>query len=331
MLRKLILLCLVLLSILAPVQGQSQILTNFDLLPITAGSAPMLRTLLVEKFPDAEGVLWSPGGTLLAIVTPPGVWLYSYYEEPYFLESVDGTLTGAAFSPGGKTLMTALRAVSEAGTVENKIQVWDMASRESLVVLQVHAPDEYGVAYHTDGRSLVSAVCGEQKAGECRTSNRIFTLPDQSLRARLLAVSPNGEHILSTGDRTLRLWNANNRSPLYTVNGHHDEIRAAAFSPDGTHFASGSMDGMVLIRDAATGEQLERLEGGPVNSLAFSPDGSLLAAGMLDGRVLLWNTRTWELIRELTSSAWVSGIAFSQDGTRLAVGGEILTLWGVRT
>jgi WD40 repeat protein len=321
--RYLFLLATFLLAIIAPVQGQSQILTNFDLVPISPGNAPMLRTLMVEKFAGVEGVLWSPGGTLLAVFTEPGVWLYSYYEEPQYLENAAGTLTGAAFSPRGDTLNVVLNDASG-----GKIQVWDIATRTSLEVMEANAPDEYGMAYNPDGHSLISTGC--TSAAGCRSVARLLTLPAENKGARVLAVSPDGQHVISTAEAKLNIWDVNSRVSLYSVNGHHDEVRAAAFSPDNMQFASGSIDGRVIVRDATSGELLNTLDSGPVNTVAFTPDGSLLAAGTQDGTVRLWNTRTWEPVQTLENLGWVTGIAFSPDGTRLAVGGESVTLWGVK-
>jgi len=54
------------------------------------------------------------------------------------------------------------------------------------------------------------------------------------------------------------------------------QIRAVAFSRDGTRIVSGSGDNSVRVWDASTGEELQKLKGhtSSVNSVAFSTDGS---------------------------------------------------------
>ena len=55
-----------------------------------------------------------------------------------------------------------------------------------------------------------------------------------------------------------------------------DEVRSAAFSPDGTRVVTASIDETARVWDAATGKPLGepmRHEGG-VDSAAFSPDGT---------------------------------------------------------
>lgn len=59
-----------------------------------------------------------------------------------------------------------------------------------------------------------------------------------------------------------------------------------------------------------------------VHAVAFSLDGRTVAGGDGTGRLRLWETTTGKLVRELQAlqahSNWVSGVAFSPDGKRLA-------------
>ncbi len=107
---------------------------------------------------------------------------------------------------------------------------------------------------------------------------------------------------------------------------HKDDVRAAAFSPDGRRFALGCWDGSITLFDAATGEPVgpPLRHGSRVRVLAFSPDGRYLASGG-DGhygggehtRVRRWDL---EAGRELPSARPgpddlpVSSLAFSGDG-----------------
>src|SRR5262249_44621826 len=78
-------------------------------------------------------------------------------------------------------------------------------------------------------------------------------------------------------------------------------ITSLAFSPDGRLIASGTLDGLVTVRQARTGAPLCTLprHDQVIHGLAFSPDGQLLATGGEDRQDLIgvgiWNPNTGEL------------------------------------
>jgi len=112
----------------------------------------------------------------------------------------------------------------------------------------------------------------------------------------------------------------------------------------GERLAFATFDRTIVVRRRGKGGQqfaeatlrLPR-ETQTVNALSFSPDGNLLAAGIggatpQDYLVLLWDTRTRELRHQLTSHlCYVSCVAFSPDGKRLASGSEDWTvkIWDI--
>jgi WD40 repeat protein len=121
---------------------------------------------------------------------------------------------------------------------------------------------------------------------------------------RQLAVSPDGTKLASVGDDMVcRLWNVGSGERLHELRGHAERtpthfpsaLYACVFSADGWHLATGDRIGHVVIWDAATGRQ----------------------AGAVHAPQLY----TWDGVQRIRSIGGVHGLAFSPDGTHLAVGG----------
>lgn len=69
------------------------------------------------------------------------------------------------------------------------------------------------------------------------------------------------------------------------------DVRTAAWSPDGTLFATANVNGRIYLWDSTTSIELARLVGhtGPVETIDFSPvEDHLLASGGEDGNIVIW-------------------------------------------
>lgn len=109
-------------------------------------------------------------------------------------------------------------------------------------------------------------------------------------------------------------------SRLRTLTGSTDEVRAAAFSPDGSLLATAGDDGHVRLWNPVTGSALRTLTtGSTVRTVDFSPDGTMLATVDGTGRVALWNPTTGMPLGTAPDHAnQVNALAFSSDGAAVA-------------
>jgi WD40 repeat protein len=80
-----------------------------------------------------------------------------------------------------------------------------------------------------------------------------------------------------------------------TLAGHAGPVNSSKWSPNGQLLATVGDDGNVIIWNAETRKQFQRLASsrGALNALAWSADASRLATGANDGTLTVWDTASW--------------------------------------
>ena len=153
-----------------------------------------------------------------------------------------------------------------------------------------------------------------------------------------IALSPDGQTLVSASFGTIRIWNVRTGRLVRTLNSVHSKksVKTVAVSPDSSILASGGGDNNVILWDLKTGRRMRTIAAhkAAVNEIAFSRDGQTLASGSDDKTVRLWNVRTGSRLRTLSGHAGgVNAIALSRDGKTLASGSQDKTvrLWNLGT
>ena len=198
---------------------------------------------------------------------------------------------------------------------DGKIGLWDIAAYKALPTLRGHI-------------NLPLQPLDQPLRIERRFQNEVLAM----------AFSPDGTRLASgSADKTVRLWNLNNRDEWMTLQKHTGWTNVLAFSPDGKMLASGSTDKTVQLWDTATGESLRTLTGHPsgITALVFAPDGNTLASGSADGMIRFWNTHTGDPMADRITGHTHSmeAVTFFEDSSTLAsvaFNGE-MTFWDVKT
>ena len=158
-----------------------------------------------------------------------------------------------------------------------------------------------------------------------------------------VAFSPDGKSMATTsGNRDakageLRGYDIRSGEPVKTFSiAESRGIRWAAYAPDGKTLATGEYDGMVKIRDAATGKVIDRFEAhrDGVQCLKFTRDGKTLVTCGKDKTAKAWDVATRKLKATMTGHAnHVYSLDLSKDDKTLLTGGNEAPayLWNVAT
>jgi WD40 repeat protein len=197
----------------------------------------------------------------------------------------------------------------------------------------------------SSGRLLVAS--SENKVYEIDAARQDAQPVEHADHGRYVtAVRLAGHTVVSGGyDGQLIWWDLAERRTIRTIQGHTRQVRHLAVSPDGTQLASVGDDMVCRLWNLSTGARLHELRGHAERTpqhfgsmlyvCAFSNDGRRLATGDRVGHVVIWDVAaarqlaaveaptlyTWDGVQRIRSIGGVRGLAFSPDGTHLAIGG----------
>jgi WD40 repeat protein/class 3 adenylate cyclase len=332
---------------------------------------------------------WSPDGSRIVTAgrdQTARVWDAWTGEEQLVLTGHEATVVTAAFSPDGSRIVTGswdgIARVWDATTGEHQLTlaghastpwprwspsgdriltardglaiVWDASTGEQLHLFRC-LPGSTSARWSPDGSMVAAGGAG----GE-------LTVWDSGRGVELAHIQvhpgdyrfqwfPDSERIITAGDEGYaKIWKVSTAQLRVSCEPdcHYFSTgwgTAPTWSPDGRYFATGYYGGLAVAWDAASGEEIWRLQyeqagelmNGGVTYVDWSPTGDRFLTADGDGNIKIWDAATGDELLTFLASAeplvTVIVARWSPDGTRIvsasedgtakvwdAIGGEML-------
>jgi len=228
-----------------------------------------------------------------------------------------------AFSPDGKLLAS--------GCYDGVVRLWDAETGQKKGVLEARDNGIFSIAFSVDGKTLATGCGSSLILWDLGDRKRIKDIPADRSRAWSVGFSPDGKSLVYAGLNTVTIRSTKDFQKVAEVS-YPVYFKTIAVSGDSDLIAVAGDDTYVLVLDAKTGKQRQKLEHGglQVRGVAFFRN-ELLASG--SGRTIkLWNMPVGKEKAYLEGHERdVSAVAFSKDGKILASAGldGTIRLWSV--
>jgi WD40 repeat protein/serine/threonine protein kinase/Flp pilus assembly protein TadD len=267
--------------------------------------------------------IFSPDG--LSVITQAGTWqLNAAAALPRLLPHND-LVIAVAFSPDGTRLVTGTQGVGTNGGVRSAY-LWDRASGQPLGRPMPHADRIPVVAFSPDGELVLtgaSAWDGTAQLWDGHTGKRVGPPMEYGFGSvvKVGAFSKDGGTVLLGGYakghlETARMWEVKTGKRVGPPLVHQRDVKALAYSPDGSRIVTGSSDKTAQLWDSRTckpiGKTMTHTDA--VESVAFSPDGSLVLTASKDKTARLWTSFDGTPVRTFKHENGVTKAIFSPDG-----------------
>jgi WD40 repeat protein len=193
------------------------------------------------------------------------------------------------------------------GQAEGGVHVIDLESRQEIRLLQNHAGPVFSLV-DIPGHDMLASVSGDGTiAWLSRELDVLSRIRLTEKKMRCLVVHPSGEFALAgCGDGSIvRIALPDGRiEDRFQAHQADFSVNTIAFSPDGSHYLSGSRDAMLNLFETTSGIRIESIPAHnyAIYDIAFHPGGHHFATASRDKTVKFWDYDGLQVLARLESS-----------------------------
>lgn len=253
--------------------------------------------------------------------------LYSALQEFQLIDELVGhadAVIDVAYTQDGRFIATA----SEDGTVK----IWNADSGQETLAIDPQGQVQItSLSFSPTSPYLaVGTRAGFVFFYDYTTGTQLSTTNNELGAVHAVTFAPSGERVVITHGNeargSFRVWDVSlisNIRSLYIDSAHHEgAVLDAAFSADGSQFATSDINGLIQLFNTEDFVKLGTIQdrtGSSVNAIAFHPNNNnIIAAANQDRTVRIWNVALGQSLAEWVGhSRSVNAIVFNTDGSRL--------------
>ncbi|XXQ34052.1 Pre-mRNA processing factor 4 (PRP4)-like domain-containing protein [Plasmodiophora brassicae] len=208
------------------------------------------------------------------------------------------------------------------GGVERQINLYDGTATSPAVVLSGHSDRISRLAFHPDGRTLISTSFDLTfRMWDLETKSCVVSQDGNSTALYGLGVHPDGS-LVGTGDLggNGRVWDLRTGRAVIDLVGHIKQVLCVDFAHNGYLVATGSGDNTARIWDLRKKTSVYTLPGhvNMVSDVKFAPHDRFLVTAGYDSTARLWSGRDFSAITSLQGHEdKLTAVAVSADARHL--------------
>ncbi|CAE7209338.1 unnamed protein product [Rhizoctonia solani] len=219
------------------------------------------------------------------------------------------------FSPNGSLIVS--------GSADHTIRVWDVSSGTSILILEGHESIVSFVMFSPEEAHIISGSY-DGTVRIWNTSDWTPSSPPLKIgQIILMAISPDGDRVVSGADNTICVWNTHTGTLMAgPFEGHTDIVRSINFSGDGVRIVSTSEDQTIRLWNSRAQPRTEQNSMDWFRGVVVRPTSppSQTHLALCDqtnsAEIHVWDLRTIVHVAIPTGEK-IQRLQFSPDGTRI--------------